>query len=74
MGDHQGFTIVLRGYDIAEVEAMMDRLRQALASTDHAQRAAVRAELTNRTLRRRLRGYDQRQVDEYFRRAIDRLG
>lgn len=73
VGDHQGFTVVLRGYDIAEVEEMVERVRQALASTDRALRAAVRSELDHRTFRSRFRGYDRIEVDEYFRRAIDRL-
>lgn len=73
MGDHQGFTIVLRGYDIGEVEEAMERYRTARASTDPALRAAVRRELTDRAFRVRVRGYDRAQVDEYFRQAIDRL-
>ena len=68
-----GFTVVLRGYDPAEVDAMMQRLREALASTDPALRAAVRTQLNNPGFRVRFRGYDRVQVDEYFRRAIDRL-
>jgi len=73
VGDHQGFTIVLRGYDIGEVEEAMERVRTARASLDPALRAAVRRELTSRTFRIRMRGYDRAQVDEYFRQAIDRL-
>jgi DivIVA domain-containing protein len=73
MGDHQGFTVVLRGYDIAEVEAMLERIRRAAASGDAALRATMRQELSTPTLRVRLRGYDRIEVDEYLRRAIDRL-
>jgi DivIVA domain-containing protein len=73
MGDHQGFTVVLRGYDIAEVEAMLERIRRAAASGDAALRATMRQELSTPTLRVRLRGYDRIEVDEYIRRAIDRL-
>jgi DivIVA domain-containing protein len=73
VGDHQGFTIVLRGYDIAEVEETMQRVRAALATTDPAKRAAVRREVDGRAFTVRLRGYDRNQVDEYFRRALDRL-
>jgi DivIVA domain-containing protein len=68
-----GFTIVLRGYETAAVDAMMQRLRDALASTDPAVRAAVRTDLNEFTFRVRIRGYDRVEVDEYFRRAIDRL-
>ena len=73
MGDHQGFTVVLRGYDAAAVDAMLERIRTALASTDGALRASVRDELNNSAFPVRLRGYDRREVDDYLRRAIDRL-
>lgn len=73
MGDHTGFTVVLRGYDPAEVDAMMLRIDKALASADPALRASVRAELSQPGFRVRMRGYDRLQVDEYLRRAIDRL-
>jgi DivIVA domain-containing protein len=73
VGDHQGFSIVLRGYDIGEVEEAMERVRAARVSLDPVFRATVRRELTNRSFRIRLRGYDRAQVDEYFRQAVDRL-
>jgi DivIVA domain-containing protein len=73
VGDHQGFTVVLRGYDSAEVDAMLDRIRTALASADPAMRASVRTELNDPAFSVRLRGYDRHQVDDYVRRAIDRL-
>jgi DivIVA domain-containing protein len=73
VGDHRGFSVVLRGYDIGEVEEAMERFRTARASTDPALRAEVRRELTVRAFHVRVRGYDRAQVDEYFRQAIDRL-
>ena len=73
MGDHMGFTVVLRGYDLAEVDTLIERVRSALASTDPALRASVRAELSSPALRVRLRGYDRGEVDDYLGRAIDRL-
>ncbi|GAA1739525.1 DivIVA domain-containing protein [Luedemannella helvata] len=73
MGDHKGFTVVLRGYDTDEVDALVERVHEAAASTDGALRAAVRAELTQPTLSVRLRGYDRIAVDDYLRRAVDRL-
>jgi DivIVA domain-containing protein len=73
VGDHKGFTFVLRGYDPLAVDAMLDRLRTALASTDPAVRASMRAELAAPEFPRRVRGYDRAEVDEYLRRAIDRL-
>jgi len=68
-----GFTVVLRGYDPAEVDAMLERIREAAASTDLELRALVRAELNRPAFRIRLRGYDRVEVDAYLRRAIDRL-
>ena len=73
VGDHQGFTVVLRGYDTDEVNTMLSRVQQALASADPALRASVRTELNQPTFRIRLRGYDRAQVDDHFRNAIDRL-
>lgn len=73
VGDHQGFTVVLRGYDTAEVDAMLERIRRARLSPDGAVRSALRHELTSCAFPVRLRGYDRAQVDEYLRRAIDRL-
>ncbi len=73
MGDHKGFTVVLRGYDTDEVDALVERVHEAGASTDGALRAAVRAELSGADLPVRLRGYDREAVDDYLRRAVDRL-
>jgi DivIVA domain-containing protein len=73
VGDHQGFTVVLRGYDPEEVEAMLERIRRALTSNDRALRASVRTALNEPGFRIRLRGYDRAQVDDFLRRAIDRL-
>jgi DivIVA domain-containing protein len=73
MGDHQGFTVVLRGYDPEEVDAVLRRVKAALASTDPAMRAAVRTELDQPGFRVRMRGYDRSEVDDYLRKAFDRL-
>ncbi|HEX6685959.1 MAG TPA: DivIVA domain-containing protein [Candidatus Limnocylindrales bacterium] len=73
MGDHKGFTVVLRGYDTGEVDAMLKRIQSALASTDPAARASVRKQLDHPAFNARLRGYDRSEVDDYLRRAIDRL-
>ena len=73
MGDHQDFTVVVRGYDVDQVDTMLERIRKAVASTDRAFRASVSAELKHPALRVRLRGYNRIEVDDYLRRAIDRL-
>jgi DivIVA domain-containing protein len=67
------FTIVLRGYDVNEVRAAMNRAGEALASSDPALRAAVRDELRRATFTVVLRGYDRSQVDEYCGRAVAAL-
>ncbi|HZM84834.1 MAG TPA: DivIVA domain-containing protein [Candidatus Limnocylindrales bacterium] len=73
MGDHKGFTVVLRGYDTGEVDAMLKRIKGALASADPATRASVRAELDHPVFHVRLRGYNRIEVDDYLRKAVDRL-
>jgi len=73
MGDHKGFTVVLRGYDTGEVHAMLKRIHMALGSADPAMRASVRTELDHAAFRIRMRGYDRTEVDDYLRKAIDRL-
>jgi len=73
VGDHKGFAVVLRGYDTAEVDAMLKRVRTALASADPALRTAVRAELNDPGFPVRLRGYARNEVDAYLRSFIDRL-
>jgi DivIVA domain-containing protein len=73
VGDHKGFKVVIRGYDVDDVDAIMERIRKAAASTDRAFRASVRGELNHPALHVRARGYDRVEVDDYLRRAIDRL-
>ena len=73
VGDHKGFTVVLRGYDAADVDGLLERIQKALASGDPVLRASVREELNQPSLRVRLCGYDRVEVEEYLRRAIDRL-
>ena len=73
VGDHKGFSVVLRGYDAAEVDAMLQRIQNALASADPNKRASVREELDHSVFHIRMRGYDRTEVDDYLRKAIDRL-
>jgi len=74
MTNHVDFTVVLRGYHKAAVDAVVARTEQALASNDPALRAAVRNELGNVNFDLRLRGYDRPQVDDYLARAAAELG
>jgi DivIVA domain-containing protein len=67
------FAVVLRGYDRTEVDLMVRRVNEALASDDLAVRASVSKELRECAFPVRLRGYDRIQVDEYLRHAASRL-
>lgn len=67
------FTIVLRGYDPAQVDAVVRRAAEARGSTDPALRSAVLSELGNTKLLVKFRGYDRSQVDDYLRRVTDLL-
>ena len=67
------FSIVLRGYDMATVDALVQRAYIALASTDPARRVATRAALLDPTVPIALRGYDRFEVDEHLRQLASRL-
>jgi DivIVA domain-containing protein len=67
------FTVVLRGYDRAEVDSLVERVHDATASDSPTARASAREELRRRVLRVRLRGYDRAQVDEYLRLMAEQL-
>jgi DivIVA domain-containing protein len=63
------FTVVLRGYDKAEVDASVARANKALVSKDAAQRTSALRELNGARFRTRLWGYDRVQVDDFLRRT-----
>jgi DivIVA domain-containing protein len=67
------FTIVLRGYDTAQVDELIRRANRALASTNPADRAAVERDLRQPDLRTRLRGYDRVHVDAHLAALADHL-
>ena len=67
------FTIVLRGYDPAEVDELIDQANRALASTDPAARSAVERKLRQPELRTRIRGYDRSQIDARLAILADQL-
>jgi DivIVA domain-containing protein len=68
-----GFTIVLRGYDIDQVNDLVRRANRMLGSADPAARAEMRHELRHPELRTRMRGYDRSQVDERLAALADHL-
>lgn len=67
------FSVVLRGYDRVEVDALIERAGGAIQSSESALRAAVRDELRAARLTVRLRGYDRGQVDGVLRRYAEQL-
>jgi DivIVA domain-containing protein len=67
------FTVVLRGYDRAEVDSLVERVHDATASDSPTTRASAREELRRSVLRVRLRGYDRAQVDDYLRLMAEQL-
>jgi DivIVA domain-containing protein len=67
------FTVVLRGYDRASVDDLVERAEAAAASGDPARRAALRAEVGGARPTVVLRGYDRAEVDERLRRLADQL-
>lgn len=62
------FTIVLRGYDRAQVEALLRQVDEALMSGDLALREAAAEAVRGATFQVALRGYDRAQVDRLIRR------
>jgi DivIVA domain-containing protein len=67
------FTVVLRGYDRAEVDATLAEVDYALAGADLAARRAAAGRLRGRTFRVGLRGYDRSEVDAVFAGKLAKL-
>ena len=67
------FMFVLRGYDPAEVNDLIQQANRALASTDSATRSEVERRLRQPNLRIRMRGYDRSQVDARLAVLADQL-
>jgi DivIVA domain-containing protein len=67
------FTVVLRGYDMAEVDRLLSQADAALDPGGASLRPAARAALTSAAIRVRLRGYSREQVDREIRRRLHAL-
>ena len=65
---------VFRGYDIAQVDALLGRAGQALATGSELQRAQARQALRSAELTRRAIGYAPRSVHGIFRQLSRELG
>ena len=68
------FKIVLRGYNVSEVDAAVGRIAEALSSDSPSLRASIAYDLSQITFPVGLRGYDRGQVDEYLDAARRQLG
>jgi DivIVA domain-containing protein len=62
-----------RGYDIAEVDALIRQTDLALASGRETVRASARQALRSATFHRRLRGYGRRQVKRFVEQRLQAL-
>ena len=69
-----GFAVALRGYDVEQVDNLIDVLTGAVRSGDSQRRAEARASLDNVTLRTAMRGYDREQVNGHLRALAEALG
>jgi DivIVA domain-containing protein len=67
------FTIVLRGYDPAEVDELIQQAHRALVSADPAARSAMERTLRKPEFRTRMRGYDRSQVNAQLAILADQL-
>lgn len=69
----QQFTVVLRGYRPADVDALVQLVNRALRSDDPALRDQAAAALREAVLPVSLRGYDRSQVDAWRHGVAARL-
>jgi DivIVA domain-containing protein len=67
------FLIAMRGYDIKQVDRLLARADEAIASGTDAQRTSARDDLTNAEFTQRLRGYARIEVDEAIRDRLTKL-
>ena len=68
------FVVVMRGYDMSQVDQLLARAEQAAASGDPGLRVLVYRELSTVRFRDRLRGYSRLQVDQRVDRLARELG
>jgi len=73
--DRQGFTVVLRGYDVGAVDQLMRAGQEALMQQDPVKAAQASAAIAafRASPVVKLRGYDREQVDAYLARITAEL-
>ena len=69
-----GLMVVMRGYDMAQVDRLLARAEQASASQDAGLRASACRELQTARFRDRLRGHSRPQVDRRIEQLVQELG
>ncbi len=67
------FMTALRGYDMAQVDAVLKQADDALASGSEALRVAARGVVRNVQFRQRFRGYARDEVDRAVRERLQQL-
>jgi DivIVA domain-containing protein len=67
------FSVVLRGYRIAETDALLVTAQAALGSSDPARRNEAVRMITQARLPIGLRGYDRGEVDKCLEQIVDQL-
>ncbi|GGL00899.1 DivIVA domain-containing protein [Mangrovihabitans endophyticus] len=69
----EAFMIALRGYDMAQVDALLQQADDALASGSETLRSTARRAIQDAQFRQRLRGYARYQVDQALRDRLQKL-
>jgi len=67
------FMTAIRGYDMAQVDAVLKQADEALASGSEALRATARAVIQDVQFRERFRGYARHEVDRAVRQRLQQL-
>lgn len=67
------FLVALRGYDMTQVDQVLQQADEALASGSEVLRASARQVLEQVQFRQRIRGYARHQVDRAVRELLQKL-
>ncbi|GAA2366690.1 DivIVA domain-containing protein [Dactylosporangium salmoneum] len=68
------FARVLRGYDMAAVDRLVEQVEGALAAGNAGARAEAAAAVRNAAFALKFGGYDRHEVDRYLEQAARELG
>lgn len=73
MANQAGFSVVFRGYDREQVDALLSQAARVLATGSTERRKALAANLEQPGLAVVLRGYDRAQVDDRLAQIVAQL-